>query len=167
MWRQHNDKWTSRRREKTTTAWTMESSWFLMRWAGFEYFFHEMGKTNHVYWNHRYPPGGDASHRVQRAGAGGHLRQARLSPRLQQHRLPHHRHSHRGELFILRQIFQTVSSLCCLSLCGRALITAWAQHNWKCIQVRLEDQVCEECKEGRTKLRPGLVQVSLKSYLKD
>jgi len=25
-------------------------------------------------------------------------------------------------------------------------------------EVRLEDQVCEECKEGRTKLRPGLVQ---------
>ena len=33
-----------------------------------------------------------------------------------------------------------------------------------CLQVRLEDQVCEECKEGRTKLRPGLVQVSSQSY---
>ena len=31
--------------------------------------------------------------------------------------------------------------------------------------MRLEDQVCEECKHGRTKLRPGLVQVCLRNSI--
>ena len=105
---------------------------------------------------HSHDPGGDASDRVQGAGAGGHLPQDRLSSRLQQHGLPHHRHTHRGQLVILRlnalNLFS--SFLFCLSVSLRRYALTIA---WKCFQVQLEDQVCDECKEGRTKLRPGLV----------
>ena len=145
---------------------TKRELWLLGRWSQADcswgeqvlnpFFFKEMGKTKVSFSWSRWRCLGS----LQGAGAGTHMPPYRLSSRLQQHGLPHHWHTHGGKLVILRLNALNLFSffLFCLSVSLRRYALTIA---WKCFQVRLEDQVCQGCKEGQTKLRPGLVQVSL------
>ena len=106
-------------------------------------------------------PGGDAADWVQRARTGGHLPQTWLQVSFYSCFF----------LFYCFYVCRLVSNNTdCLTtdIPTEVCLSLWIifvsnylrqSHCSKHLQVRLEDQVCEECKHGRTKLRPGLVQV--------